>query len=177
MARGYFGVGAERISKPMNLGNLFRTAHAFGASFLFTVAAHQKLGLARSDTSSSYKNIPAYQFDDPKDLRLPEGCSLVGVELADQAIDLPRFRHPRCAAYILGPERGSLSDAITARCDFVVRIPTRFCINLATAGAIVIYDRMLSMGRFAERPVTPLSDSPALADHVHGGPKNKRGRT
>ena len=35
--RGYFGVGIEQSSKPMNAGNLFRTAHAFGASFLFTV--------------------------------------------------------------------------------------------------------------------------------------------
>ena len=31
--RGYFGIGAEGISKPMNLGALMRTAHAFGASF------------------------------------------------------------------------------------------------------------------------------------------------
>ena len=30
--RGYFGIGVEGISKPMNLGSLFRTAHAFGAS-------------------------------------------------------------------------------------------------------------------------------------------------
>ena len=37
--RGYFGVGIEQSSKPMNAGNLFRTAHAFGASFLFTFNA------------------------------------------------------------------------------------------------------------------------------------------
>ena len=37
--RGYFGVGIEQSSKPMNAGNLFRTAHAFGGSFLFTVNA------------------------------------------------------------------------------------------------------------------------------------------
>ncbi|MEX2009990.1 MAG: TrmH family RNA methyltransferase, partial [Dongiaceae bacterium] len=28
--RGYFGIGVEGISKPMNLGNLMRSAHAFG---------------------------------------------------------------------------------------------------------------------------------------------------
>src|SRR3546814_2552323 len=27
--RGYFGIGVEGISKPMNVGNLFRSAHAF----------------------------------------------------------------------------------------------------------------------------------------------------
>ena len=36
--RGYFGIGVEGISKPMNLGNLLRSAHAFGASFFFTVS-------------------------------------------------------------------------------------------------------------------------------------------
>ena len=37
--RGYFGIGVEGISKTMNVGNLFRTAHAFGASFVFTIDA------------------------------------------------------------------------------------------------------------------------------------------
>ena len=37
--RGYFGVGVEGISKVMNVGSIFRTAHAFGAGFVFTVAA------------------------------------------------------------------------------------------------------------------------------------------
>ena len=37
--RGYFGIGVEGINKPFNVGNLFRSAHAFGASFVFTLAA------------------------------------------------------------------------------------------------------------------------------------------
>ncbi len=37
--RGYFGVGVEGVGRPMNLGSLWRTAHAFGASFVFTVGA------------------------------------------------------------------------------------------------------------------------------------------
>ena len=41
--RGYFGIGAEGISKPMNVGNLVRSAHAFGASFLFLVDAHHTI--------------------------------------------------------------------------------------------------------------------------------------
>ncbi len=35
--RGYFGIGIEGSSKPMNAGNLFRSANAFGASFVFTL--------------------------------------------------------------------------------------------------------------------------------------------
>ena len=37
--RGYFGIGVEGVSKAMNAGNLYRSANAFGASFVFTVAA------------------------------------------------------------------------------------------------------------------------------------------
>ena len=35
--RGYFGIGVEGISKPMNLGAILRTAHAFRASFAFAI--------------------------------------------------------------------------------------------------------------------------------------------
>ena len=37
--KGYFGIGVEGVSKAMNVGTLFHTAHAFGASFVFTVRA------------------------------------------------------------------------------------------------------------------------------------------
>ena len=57
--RGYFGIGAEEISKPMNLGALMRTAHAFGAAFFFTINAHPKVREAyNSDTSRSCSKIP-----------------------------------------------------------------------------------------------------------------------
>jgi hypothetical protein len=35
----------------------------------------------------------------------------------------------------------------------VVRIPSSFSVNLAMAGAIVMYDRVRCLGRFADRPV------------------------
>jgi tRNA G18 (ribose-2'-O)-methylase SpoU len=55
------------------------------------------------------------------------------------------------AAYLLGPEKGDLSDAAKARCAHLVKIPTRFCINLSVAAAIVLYDRMLSFGSHQRR--------------------------
>ena len=54
---------------------------------------------------------------------------------------------------MLGPERGRLSEPLLARCDYVVKIPTAFSINVAMAGAIVMYDRVRTLARFAERPV------------------------
>lgn len=151
--RGYFGIGVEGISKPMNMGNLIRSSHAFGASFVFTVDAHYKVREAKSDTSVTHKNVPWYDWDTLDDMILPKNCQTVAIELTDDGVDLPSFTHPRCAAYVLGMERGSLSPEMMARCDHLIRIPTKFCINVQTAGAIVMYDRILTMGQFAPRPV------------------------
>ena len=152
----------------MNLGNLFRSAHAFGASFLFTVDAHYTARAARSDTSQALHSLPTWRWDAPEDMALPRGCALVGVELVDDAVPLPSFRHPRAAAYVFGPERGSLSPAMKDSCDRLVAIPTKFCINLAAAGVVVMYDRTISLGRFAERPVGCRAAPEPLPAHVHG---------
>jgi tRNA G18 (ribose-2'-O)-methylase SpoU len=169
--RGYFGIGAQGISKPMNLGNLVRSAHAFGASFVFTIGVDQRVLEAPSDTSKAAGHIPRYTWRNLNEMQLPEGCKLVGIELADDATDLPSFRHPLRAAYVLGPERGTLSSDMLALCDHVVKIPTSFCINVATAGAIVMYDRMRSATQFAARPVRAGGPVEGPPRHVHGRPK------
>ncbi len=175
--RGYFGIGVEGISKPMNLGSLLRSAHAFGASFAFTLgAAFDARAAARSDTSAAVASLPFHAHGGLADLHLPRGCRLVGVELMDEAVDLPSFTHPSQAAYVLGAERASLSQDPVGRCDFLVKIPTRFCVNLAIAGSLVMYDRMISLGRFAERPVRPGASQARLAAHIHGEPLWKRKR-
>jgi tRNA G18 (ribose-2'-O)-methylase SpoU len=153
LPRGYFAIGAERISKALNLGNLMRSAHGFGASFTFTIGATYQALEARADTSKGAQHLPHFNWQSIGELALPQGCRLVGVELLEEAIDLPSFRHPARAAYVLGPERGSLSPELITRCDWVVRIPSSFCVNLAMAGAIVMYDRMRCLGRFPPRPI------------------------
>jgi tRNA G18 (ribose-2'-O)-methylase SpoU len=169
--RGYFGIGIEGVSKPMNLGSLLRTAHAFGASFLFTIGGLvQRRQIENADTSSAMANLPLHEYPDLASFQLPRGCRLVGVELLPDAIDMPSFRHPPQAAYVLGAERSSLSPALQERCDFVIRIPTRFCVNLAIAGALVMYDRMVCLGRFAERPVRVGGASRPPLPHAHGEP-------
>ncbi|MDH3194953.1 MAG: RNA methyltransferase [Hyphomicrobiales bacterium] len=168
--RGYFAIGAEGLSKPMNFGNLMRSAHAFGASFFFTVNADAAIRRSPgSDTSRSVDHLPYYAWPDVASMALPKGCRIVGVELSEDAVDLPSFCHPRQAAYVLGPERGSLSETMLSRSNHVIRIPSAFCINVATAGAIVMYDRIRMFGGFAGRPVQPGApvEMPVAA---YGGP-------
>jgi tRNA G18 (ribose-2'-O)-methylase SpoU len=173
--KGYFGIGVEGVSKPMNVGTLFRTAHAFGAAFVFTLRAqYRRREGALSDTSDAPRSVPTYVFPDLESFRLPQGCRLVGVEISEQAIDLPSFRHPRQAAYVLGAEREGLSAEVQALCDYVVRIPTRFSVNLGVAGALIMYDRLLSLGRHAERPVAEGGPTEPVELPAFGEPIYKR---
>lgn len=172
--RGYFGIGVEGISKSVNLGNLLRSANAFGASFVFTIGADARALEMRSDTSRADTHLPLYHWPTLEEMRLPKGCSLVGIELLGEAADLPSFPHPLRAAYVLGPERGRLTPELIARCHHLVRIPTAFSLNVATAGAITMYDRLRALGRFTPRPVTQGASLAPLPPHVHGAPKRRR---
>lgn len=178
--RGYFSVGVEGISKAMNLGAIMRTAHAFGASFVFTVGAHHKVSVVKnSDTSDTYESVPYFDWDTIDDMAFPRGVQLVGVELTDDAVDLPAFKHPKMAAYVLGRERGSLSPQMQARCDHVVKIPTKFCVNVSVAAALALYDRTISMAAWPTRPIMPggppgpVHGRKTLKADGHGPPKKR----
>ena len=175
-ARGYFGIGVEGVSKSANVGALLRTAHAFDAAFCFTVGAGWDAREGRlADTADTPGHVPLWRFSAIEELNLPQGCVLVGVELLDSATDLPSFRHPLNAAYVLGPERSGLSPAMLARCRHVVRVPTRFSLNLSVAGALVLYDRLLQHGRFAERAVSSVGQPGAAPVRSgHGAPRFRR---
>ena len=161
--RGYFGIGVEGISKAQNIGTVARSAHAFGASFFFTIApAVDVEGFRASDTSDAFDHVPYHQYSSIDTMDLPDKCALVGVELIDDSIELPSFRHPTRAAYVLGPEMGNVSPALLAKCDHVIKIPMKFCVNVGVAGALVVYDRALSMGKFADRPVRAGGPTEAL---------------
>ena len=141
---------------------------------MFTVRAqYNRREGGHSDTSDTPRSVPTYHFADLFTFRLPLGCRLVGVEITDEAIDLPRFRHPTRAAYVFGAERYSLSPQMLSLCEFVVKIPTRFSINVGMAGAIVLYDRLLSSGKFGDRPVVP-GGKPGLRSRLHTAPLLKQ---
>ena len=152
--RGYCALGVEGVSKMHNAGAVLRTAHAFGASFAFVIGGKfSQQEIVQTDTSKASTQLPFYHFTSADTLLLPQACRLVGIEITDDAEILPSFRHPRQAAYILGSERLGLSAEMLERCDHIIQIPTRFSLNLAVAGALVLYDRLQMLERFARRPL------------------------
>lgn len=178
--RGYFGIGIDGATKPGNVGNLIRTAHAFGAKFTFLVKPilRDRLGEQTlddfGDTAKTPDALPFYVYDHANKIERPKGCQIVGIELTDDAIDLPSFRHPARAVYLLGGERLGLSEDCQAVCDHMIKIPTQFSLNVATAGAIVMYDRMRMLGGFPERPVMAGRTPDERPSHTHGAPILRR---
>lgn len=140
--RGYFGIGIWHPKTEHNVGTLWRSCESFDADFMFTVGRrYREQG---SDTVKAWRHRPLYHFTTLDDLRdhLPYSCQLIGVELAPGAQDLPRYRHPERACYLLGAEDHGLTEGVLSECHAVVTIPCAGrCLNVAVAGSIVLYDR------------------------------------
>lgn len=142
--RGFFGIGIWHPQHDCNVGGLYRSATAFGASFLFTVG--RKYKYQPTDTCNSTKHTPYYNYLTGEDLvkSLPSGCRLVCVEITDDARDLTTFCHPENTAYLLGNETMGIPPKFMDG-KIVVKIPTLVCLNVASAGTTVIYDRISKM--------------------------------
>ncbi len=156
--RGYWGIGVYHPKKEHNFGTILRNAYAFGASFVYTIGPRFRLQAA--DTARAWRHVPVFRYETVDDLmnHLPYSCSLVGIELVEEAIYLPRFSHPERACYLLGAEDYGLPREVIARCDQAIRIPgAAYCLNLATAAAIIMYDRVSKREARLLGPTTALN--------------------
>jgi tRNA G18 (ribose-2'-O)-methylase SpoU len=142
---GYFGIGIVGAKKAGNLGALLRSGHAFGAPLVFAIGFRPTRVDLGVDTTKAVRHIEIAEYStiaEFLDLR-PAGCELVGVEYAaGAAASLPSFAHPARALYLLGAENRGLGDEALAVCDQLVQIPSLYPLNVATAGSIVLYDRI-----------------------------------
>ena len=155
MNRGYFGIALWHSKSGSNLGTAVRSAYAFGAAFVATVGKrYEKQG---SDTGQAWRHMPVFHYPDLAALEagVPISCPLIAVELCEGATDLHRFCHPERAVYLLGPEDGSLPEEALAACNRRIKIAgASWCLNVASAASIVMYDR--------------------VAKHIKGGGEQRR---
>lgn len=139
-ARGYAAVGLFRPKDPSNVGAVLRAAHVYDAA-LIAIHGDRTPVTSRADTTKAYRHVPVLRGDDLFAL-CPYDCVPVAVDLVQDAIALPAFRHPERAFYIFGPEDGTLGKQHLDRCKYAVMVPTRFCMNLAATVNVILYDRM-----------------------------------
>jgi len=139
---GYFAIGIYHCKTNINIGTLWRTAHSFGANFIFTIGRRYKR--QASDTTNSSHHIPLFEyvnFDSFKS-NLPKMSRLVAVEIDNEARLLNSYIHPKQAIYILGAEDTGIPEDILNKCHDIIKIPVNYCLNVPTAGSIVLYDRI-----------------------------------
>ena len=140
--RGFFAIGICHAKKEVNIGTLFRTAQSYGAAFVFTVGRRYKT--QASDTTKAWRHVPLYHYATIDELveSLPYSCPLVGIELDPRAYPIKNYVHPERAVYLLGAEDHGLTNEERDRCHQLIQLPGTYCINVATAGAITMFDRM-----------------------------------
>lgn len=142
----HFGIGIVNAKNDQNIGTLWRSAYILGASYIFTINKRYKS--QATDVHNAWTKIPLFHFESLADFKksLPHGCLLVGIELTDDAEHLQDFRHPERAVYLLGAEDHGLSNEALSMCHKVVKLPGKLCLNVATAGSVTLYDRIVKFG-------------------------------
>lgn len=140
--RGFYGVGLCVPRDPANVGMVLRACGCFDAAFC--AYSGQRYKKHAADTQRAYRHMPLFHYgDEPEDILsiVPLECVPVAVEIVDGAIPLTGYTHPERAFYIFGPEDGDLPRSVVDKCRDKLIIPSRFCLNLAAAVHVVLYDR------------------------------------
>jgi tRNA G18 (ribose-2'-O)-methylase SpoU len=141
--RGFFGIGILNNKTEQNIGTLWRSASIMGASFIFTIGKRYKK--QASDTMQSWRHIPLYNYESFEDFykSMPYDCQLVGIELDEKSVPVSTFKHPERVVYLLGAEDNGLTKEAIEKCKTLVQLPGNYCMNVAVAGSIIMYDRLL----------------------------------
>ncbi len=142
--RGYWGIGIYNPKHEANLGGVWRSAQAFSANFIFTVGP-RRYSEQCTDIMKSTRHVPLFHYPTIEDLKshLPHGCPLIAIEYPLAKQSLREFSHPERVVYLLGSEDNGLPERVINQCHFTITIPTKVCLNLASAATVVMYDRIL----------------------------------
>lgn len=143
MKRGYFGIGIFHGKTEENIGTLWRSANVFGADFVFTIG--KRYSGQCTDTMRTPRHVPLWHFADWNDFfaHVPYDCPVVAVELDEDSIPIEEYKHRERCVYLLGAEDHGLPPEVRRKCKEIVQLPGTHCLNVSTAGSIVLYDRVV----------------------------------
>ena len=144
--RGYYGIGIYNCKSYANIGTLWRSAAILGADFIFVIGKRYRKQC--SDTMNTPRHIPLYHYDDWNDFfkHVPYDCPVIAVELDEHSIPLESYSHRERCIYLLGAEDGGIPKEILNKCKETVQLLGDYCMNVSTAGSIVMYDRAMKRG-------------------------------
>jgi tRNA(Leu) C34 or U34 (ribose-2'-O)-methylase TrmL len=128
-----------------NIGMTVRLASCYGLSQVwFTgdrvrLEIEQRGKLPREERMKGYRDVEMLSYERP--LEQFKNVVPVAIEVRKDSERLQHFEHPENAVYVFGPEDGSIPDPVLRVCHRFVVIPTRHCLNLATAVSTILWDR------------------------------------
>ena len=144
MSRGYYGIGMYEPKFSKNVGSLMRHAQSLGARFTFAYRGTPALRKVATNTTKAERHVPHFSWRVNTNVELaellPADAELIAIETG--GVPLSGFVHPERAVYILGNESTGLPTDVLEQCSRVVTVNGGdFCMNVATAGAIVMWHR------------------------------------
>lgn len=143
---GSVSIGLVNPKSPTNVGSVMRAAGCYQVDEVYYTGERYERGARfQTDTQAARRKIALMGVDDLLDV-VPDGASVVCVELVKGAIPLPSYQHPENAFYIFGPEDGNLRQSLVDKADAVVYVPTIGCMNLAATVNVLLYDRLAKSG-------------------------------
>ena len=128
-----------------NVGMVIRLASCYGLRQVWYTGERVALDISprkrlpREERMKGYADVEIINYDYP--FEQFEGVTPVAVEVRRGSEPLHGFEHPPNAVYVFGPEDGSIAKPDISHCHRFVVIPTKHCLNLATAVATVLWDR------------------------------------
>jgi tRNA(Leu) C34 or U34 (ribose-2'-O)-methylase TrmL len=152
-----------------NVGNAVRGCSCFGIRQLWWTGDRVPLDtrkgqrLPREERMKGYKDVDQIRSDRVFDAYEGVPVTPVAIEVRPNSEILPDFIHPENPLYVFGPEDGSLPSWVLGHCHRFLFIPSRHCLNLASALNIVLCDRMSKLILSGEEP--RLRPEEYLAEH------------
>jgi tRNA (guanosine-2'-O-)-methyltransferase len=138
----------DGVQSPFNVGSIVRTAAAYRVEHLYICgqtaspaspkSAKVSLGTERYLSWSMFERSP-----DAADAAREDGFSVIGLELADEAVPLHQIAVGPDVCVAVGNEDHGLSPAALAACDAVAFLPLMGkvgSLNVATSAAIALYE-------------------------------------
>ncbi|MEH6465479.1 MAG: RNA methyltransferase [Shewanella psychromarinicola] len=143
-------IGLVNPKTPVNVGGIMRAAGCYRVDNVCYTGKRYELAAKSGDaqydvdTKDAAKRIPLVGVESLLD-SVPDGATIVCVDLVVGATPLPLFTHPENAFYIFGPEDGTIPQQLIDAATAVVYVPTVGCMNLAASVNVLLYDRLAKM--------------------------------
>ncbi len=149
LQRGGFGVYLDRVQDPQNVGNILRSAYAFGAQgVLYPSRGSAPLSpVVLKASAGALLHLPVARTGHPIPVLQrfqQQGGWVYAVETGGTPLGALRFRFP--ALFVFGGEGSGIRKAVLRLADAVVTVEMEgeiASLNVAATAAVVLYRAMM----------------------------------